>query len=128
MGLLTNLYPIDRAPIKYENLFQSTWPGAEAMWYQTYSDHFACRKFPAYFPEATWERDVDRGQNVRNVQWRAQPSGDHMAAVGVDVTGDGFADVTVVGKDKNMDGIPDVLQVNPMVRLSQNVCSKIFPY
>merc|ERR1719506_3466695 len=61
MGLLKNLYPFDRAPMSYENVFESTWPGAQEAWYTTYSDYFDARKFPAvYQPEVTYERDVDR--------------------------------------------------------------------
>jgi len=128
MGLLKNLYPIDRAPIDYENVFQTSWPGQEQMWYQGYGDMFDGRKFPQKFAEVSYERDVDKGRTVRNVQWRSQPSGERVASVGVDVDGDGFADITVVGKDKNMDGIPDILQVNPMWLLAQNACSKVFRY
>lgn len=128
MGLLQNLYPIDRCPIDTENVFQASWPGAEEQWYTAYGDYFQSRQFPtALYPEANWERDVDRGRNVRNVQWRSEPSGDHMASIGVDLNNDGFADVVVVGKDKNFDGVPDILQVNPGLRMAQNVCSKIFP-
>lgn len=128
MGLLQNVYPIDRCPISYENVMQTTWPGAQEQWYTAYGDYFQGRKFPATFPETKVERDVDRGKNVRNTMWRTTPSGDHMAAIGLDVNGDGWADVTVVGKDKNFDGVPDILQVNPLLRMSQNVCSRIFPH
>jgi len=129
MGLLDNLYPIDRAPMSYENCFDATWPGAEEKWYTAYADHYDSRRFPPQmFPQANWEMDCDRGQPVFNRQWCTRPIGDPMAAVGVDTNRDGFADMVVVGKDLNRDGIPDYLQVPPAVRLAQDICSKIFPY
>lgn len=129
MGLLQNLYPVDRCPVNLENVFQSTWPGAEEKWYQAYADSGQSRAFPALYPEATFERDVDKGGRiVRNVQWRSAPAGENMAAIGVDVDGDGFADITVVGKDLNYDGVPDILEVPAWQRLAQGACSRIFPY
>lgn len=129
MGLLNNMYPIDRAPMSYENLFQSTWPGAQEQWYTAYADYFAARRFPPQmFPEGRWEMDVDKGKPVYGVQWRSTPGGDNMAAVGIDLNRDGFSDMTFVGKDLNHDGVPDMLQVHPAVRMAQDACSKVFPY
>lgn len=69
MGLLQNLYPIDRAPMNYESVFESAWPGAEEQWYTAYGDFQQARDAPKMKPEVTWERDVDRGDLVRNVRY-----------------------------------------------------------
>lgn len=71
MGLLQNLYPIDRAPINYSNVFESAWPGAEEQWYTAYGDYQVARDYPScgLRQEAIWERDIDRGTVVRNVRY-----------------------------------------------------------
>merc|ERR1712232_218663 len=101
------------------------------MEYTAYGDYFDARKFPCgLYPEVRYETAADQGRKlVRNVQWRAGgPEEEAMAAVSLDLSGDGFADVTVVGKDRNHNGIPDFLEVNPVVRAAQTACSKVFPY
>lgn len=69
MGLLQNLYPIDRAPMNYDNVFESAWPGAEEQWYTAYGDYQTARDYPKMEQEVSWERDVDRGNLVRNVRY-----------------------------------------------------------
>jgi len=69
MGLLQNLYPIDRAPMSYDNVFESAWPGAEEQWYTAYGDYQTARDYPQMQAEVFWERDVDRGNLVRNVRY-----------------------------------------------------------
>jgi hypothetical protein len=130
--LLTNLYPIDRAPISYENVFESPMSGAPTFnlpesEYKAYADFFESRRFPNMYCEGTWESDADRGAPVYSRVWRTQPP-EQLAAAAVDLNSDGFADAVVVGRDKDKDGIPDILQIPKAQRVLVNACSSIFPH
>mmetsp|Transcript_12527 Transcript_12527/g.20642 ORF Transcript_12527/g.20642 Transcript_12527/m.20642 type:complete len:491 (-) Transcript_12527:7-1479(-) len=131
--LLQNLYPIDRAPIKYQDVFANPVRGAPMFTpcekaYKAYADFYEARQCPQRFSETSWDRDVDRDTDVRNVKWRVTPHIEPTAARAVDVSGDGYADVIVVGVDKNATGVPDVLQVPPIQKQVTKACAAIFPY
>jgi len=127
-GLVNKLYPIDRAPISYEDVFQSSWPGANEAYWTAYADYFGSRRFPGRYREVWPDRDCDRGvENLRNVQWRTgPPRRENVAAMPVDVNRDGFYDVVVVGRDANNNGIPDAMEIPRYQRKVVNACAKVF--